>query len=188
MLQKLFSIIFCVFLVSGCASTHMITPDREPVITPKTEKSTLLIIRDTYFGGAIVFSNYVDGKFIGETKGNTYIMSEVEPGPHYVVAATENTATAHIDFEPNKIYFLRQGIAMGVWRARTSGFSPIPPEEALKSMKDCTYLEYDPDTNAPDMDPEHYKTAIDEYEADVKENPDGYKDMLEYEGVDAGSI
>lgn len=133
-------------------------------------------------GGGIVFTNYLDGKFIGETKGNTYIVSPVDPGSHYVVVATENTAAARIDFEPGKTYCLREGVTMGVWKARTSGFSPLMEEEAKTAIQSCAYWEYDPATGAEDMNPEHYKTAIDEYEADVTENPDAYKAMLEYKG------
>ena len=40
-------------------------------------------------------------------------------------------------------YFLGEGIAMGMWRARSSGFYPMTPEDATKAMKGCRYLEYD---------------------------------------------
>ena len=30
------------------------------------------------------------------------------------------------------------------------------------------------------MDPKVYKTAIEEYKADVEENPDAFKEMLQY--------
>ena len=33
------------------------------------------------------------------------------------------------------------------------------------------------------MDPNLYKQAIDEYQRDVKENPDAFKDILQYDGV-----
>ncbi len=173
----------CLFLVSGCAATHMIEPGHQPELKPVSDKATLAIIRDTFFGGGIVFSNYVDGKFIGETKGNTYFVSTVSPGPHYVVVATENTAVALLDFKPGKTYFLREGVSMGIWRARTSGFYPMTPQQASESMKSCTYMEYEPSAKAPDLDPETYKTAVDEYNADVKANPKGYKAMLEYKGI-----
>ncbi len=181
-MKKIIFAIVCMFLISGCAATHMIAPDRQPELKPEADKATLVIIRDTFFGGAVVFSNYLDEQFIGETKGNSYIISGVTPGPHYVVIATENTAVAHIDFQPGKIYYLREGITMGIWRARTSGFSPLTHQEASDSIKSCTYLEYDPATKAQDMDASLYKTAIDEYEADVKANPDAYKNMLDYKG------
>jgi len=45
---------------------------------------------------------------------------------------------------------------MGVWRARTSGFYPMVLEDATKAMKNCKYLEYDPNTGQEDMDPKLY--------------------------------
>ena len=55
-------------------------------------------------------------------------------------------------------------------------------QEALESIKNCTYLELDTGKSFPDMDPELYKKAIEEYEADVKDNPENYKEMMEYKG------
>lgn len=80
-----------VALLSNCATTSMRAPDQKPVITSKTDKTTLVIIRDTKFGGATVFWTYLDRKLIGETKGNTFFITEVEPGPHYLFVVTENT-------------------------------------------------------------------------------------------------
>ena len=128
------------------------------------------------------FWNYLDDQFIGETMGNTYFITDVEPGQHYVVVETENTCVADLNFEAGKRYFLREGIVMGIWRARTSGFSPVSAEEAMKSIQGLTYLERDPNGELKNMDPKVYKTAIDEYKADVEANSDAYKEMLQYKG------
>ena len=172
----------CIFLLSGCAATSMVAPDRKPDLTSRPDTSRLVIIRDTSFGFAIVFWNYLDGKLIGETKGKTYFVTNVKPGPHYVVVATENTAVAHLDFQPGKIYYLREGVLLGMWRARTSGFSPVNQQEAMEAMKNCTYMEYDPTKGGQDMDPKLYQQTITDYHTEVKQNPEGFKNMLEYKG------
>jgi hypothetical protein len=169
-------------LLSGCAATSMVAPDRKPDLAPRTDTATLVIIRDTKFGFAIVFWNYLDGKLIGETKGKTYFVTPVKPGPHYVVVATENTAVAHLTFEPGKIYYLREGVLLGWWRARTNGFSPLNPQEAAEAMNSCTYMEYDPTRGGEDMNPKLYQQAIADYHTEVKQNPEGFKAMLEYKG------
>jgi hypothetical protein len=133
-------------------------------------------------GFAIVFWNYLDGKIIGETKGKTYFVTPVSPGQHYVVVATENSAVAQINFQPGKIYYLREGVTMGLWRARTSGFSPLSSQEAKESMSKCTYVEIDPNNNVGDMDAKLYQQAIADYQKEIKDNPEGFKDMLEYKG------
>lgn len=172
----------CIILLSGCAATSMVAPDRKPDLTPRTDSATLVIIRDTAFGFAIVFWNYLDGKLIGETKGKTYFVTNVKPGPHYVLVSTENTAVAYIDFQAGKSYYLREGVIMGWWRARTSGFSPLNQQEAIGAMNNCTYMEYNAKSGGEDMDPKLYQQAIANYNAEVKQNPDGFKAMLEYKG------
>lgn len=183
-MKKLLILAVCISLLSGCAATSMLAPDRKPDLAPQTDMAKLVIIRDTFLGTAIVFWNYLDGKLIGETKGKTYFVTNVKPGPHYVVVTTENTAVAHLNFEPGKIYYLREGVLMGWWRARTSGFSPLNPQEAREAMNNCTYWEYDPKLGGEDMDPKLYKQAIADYHEEVKQNPAGFKDMLQYKGYE----
>lgn len=183
-MKKSILIISFILLLSGCATTHMLKPDKAPDLASSPDKATLVTIRETWFGGGIVFWHYLDGKLIGETQSKTYFVTPVTPGPHYVVVATENTGVAHFDFKPGKTYFLGVGVTVGAWRARTSGFFPMTPDDAAKAMKECSYLQYDPNTGQEDMDPKLYQQAIDEYLKDVKENPDAFKDILEYDGVE----
>ena len=174
--------IVCIVWLTGCATTQMIKPETPPELTAAPDSALLVIVRDSFLGGAIVFWNYLDGKFIGETMGKTYFVTQVPPGEHYVVSATENTGIAHLNFEAGKHYFLRQGIAMGLWRARTSGFYPMTSEEAHAAVKNCTYLKMDPNKTFPDMEPALYQKAIEEYHAGVKDHPEAYKELLEYKG------
>jgi hypothetical protein len=182
-MKKLLLSISLIFLLAGCATSHMVKPDTVSDVTFQPDKSTLVIIRESWFGGGMVFWNYLDEKLIGETIGQTYFVTPVTPGLHYVTVAVENTAVAHFNFKPGKTYFLREGVVMGIWRARTSGFYPMTPEEAAKAMKDCTYLEYDSQTGQEDMDPKLYQQAIAEYHKELKENPAGFKNILKYDGV-----
>lgn len=182
-MKRFVLLVIGIALLSGCATTQMIKPEQPPDVSAKPDSAQLVIIRDAFLGGGVVFWNYLDGKFIGETMGKTYIATIVEPGPHYVVSATENNGVAHLDFQAGKRYFLRQGVTMGLWRARTSGFFPMSAEEAQKAMQNCTYLAVDPSGEKfPDMEKDLYQKAIDEYNAGVKDAPDSYKELLEYKG------
>jgi hypothetical protein len=182
-MKKSILIISFIFLLASCATTHMAKPEKAPDLSFSPDTATLVIIRESWVGGAIVFWNYLDGKLIGETMGRNYFVTPVTPGSHYVVVATENTCVAQFDFKPGKTYFLGEGVTMGVWRARTSGFYPMTQEDAIKAIKNCSYLEYNPKTGQEDMDPKLYQQAINEYLKDVKENPDAFKDILKYDGV-----
>lgn len=182
LMKKAVLICLTLFVLGGCATSHMIKSDVKPEIAAKPGSATLVIIRDTHFGGGIVFWNYLDGKLIGETMGKTYFITGVPPGPHYVVAASENTGVARFDFKPGKVYFLGQNIAMGVWRARVGGFYPMNRQEAAEAMKNCSYTQYDPAKPGGDMAPDLYKKAIEEYEAEVKDKPEAFKAILAYDG------
>lgn len=181
-MKRILLLSVCMALLAGCATTQMIKPEQPPELTAPPESALLVIVRDAFIGGGIVFWNYLDGKFIGETTGKTYFITHVPPGEHYVVSATENTGIAHLNFEAGKHYFLRQGVTMGIWRPRTSGFFPMTGEEAREAVKKCTYLQLDPGKSFPDMEPALYQKAIEEYHTGVKENPEGYKELLEYTG------
>ncbi|HYA15425.1 MAG TPA: hypothetical protein VEF33_13905 [Syntrophales bacterium] len=182
-MKKLLLLAVCIFLLSGCyGASYMLAPDRKPDLTPRKKMATLVIIRDQHYGWPAVFLHYLDGKFIGDTKGKTYFVTPVEPGPHYVVVVTENAAVAYLKFEPGKIYYIHECVIVGHWRARTCGFNPLTPEQARESMKECTYWERDPAKGGEDMDPNSYQQVIADYQAEVKQNPKGFKAMLEYKG------
>jgi Protein of unknown function (DUF2846) len=172
----------CIALLTGCATTQMLKPEHPPELAANPDSALLVIVRDTFLGGGIVFWNYLDDQFIGETMGKSYFITHVPPGSHYVVAATENTGVAYLDFQAGKQYFLRQGVTMGLWRARTSGFFPMAAVDAQKAIKSCTYTELDSSKTFPDMEPALYQKAIEEYHTGVTENPEGYKELLEYRG------
>ena len=182
MKRILTAVLFFALVLSGCATTQMIRPDQAPELAAQPDSALLVIVRDTFLGSGIVFWNYLDGAFIGETMGRTYFLTHVPPGEHCVVAATENTGVACLDFETGKKYFLRQGVTMGMWRARTSGFFPMTADEAQKAIGKCTYMALDSSKTFPDMDPVLYQKALDEYNAGIKEDPESYKEILEYKG------
>jgi hypothetical protein len=120
--KLLYSALFLMPLVlTACGGPkHMITMDVKPAIAPKPDKAVLVIARTTSIGFAVTIENYLDKKLIGQTKGKSYFMTDVQPGQHYVMGHAENWATARINFEAGKIYFLNQDIRMGVWTERAS--------------------------------------------------------------------
>ena len=180
-MRKLLVLALALIVFSGCAATNMITQGVSPnhQISPDTAK--LYIIRDTSFGFAIAVSNYLDRKLIGQTKGGTYLIAEVPPGTHYVVASSENTMGLKFDFEKGKRYFLRQDIWPGLWRAQ-AGLSPYSLKEAEEAMGKCTYMEYDRNNPGEDLDGRLFDQVIRDYEKGVINDPAGYKASLEYKG------
>ena len=70
-MKRVILLMVCITMLTGCATTQMIKPDQPAELVATSDSALLVIVRDTYWGGAIVFWNYLDGKFIGETMGNT---------------------------------------------------------------------------------------------------------------------
>ena len=179
-MKKILLIFLLLFFLGGCSAAHMVAVDKKPDFTSGND-ATLVIVRDIFAGKAITVWNYLDGKLIGETKGYTYFIANVSPGLHYVVSESENNTVVQMDFKAGKVYFLRQDIWMGWWRAN-AGYSVLNKEEALEAIKDCEYWEYDKSNPGEDMNQSEYDQAIKDYHIDVKDKPEEYKPFLEYPG------
>jgi len=169
------------FLFASCGEFYMLKQDTRPEIKPSDAKAKLVILRGTSFGYAVKIDNFLDGKFIGQTQGKSYFITEVDPGTHYIIAAAENNACARLNFEAGKIYYLLQAIYPGIMFART-GFTAIKPDDAQKDIPDCKYLIIDPSKKAENMKKEDYDKTAADFDREAKENPDRHKDVLEYKG------
>jgi Protein of unknown function (DUF2846) len=168
-------------LFASCGEMYMLKQDTKPEIKPSQTMAKLVIIRTTSFGFAVKIDNFVDGKFIGQTQGKSFFITEVEPGTHYVIAASENNACARLNFEAGKLYYLMQAIYPGIMFART-GFGTMTPEEADKEIKEAKYFIIDPAKKGKDLDAESYKKTCADFDKEAKEDPDRHKDVLNYKG------
>jgi hypothetical protein len=164
-------------------TAHMIDQDMKPKIATKPGKAVLVIVRGTSYGWAQVIDNYLDGKMIGQTQGNSYFITDVTPGSHYVMGHAENNSSAKIHFKAGRFYFLNQYLTPGFMTMRT-GFAPMTAEEALKDINDegCDYRVYNAQEPGEDMDPDDYQETKADFEKEAKDDPDRHKDMLEYKG------
>jgi hypothetical protein len=160
----------------------MVPVDKPFDLTAKSDKALLMIVRDTFFASESVFHNYIDGKLIGDTTGKTWFITDVQPGPHYVVTVGGKSVVALIDFKPGRIYCLRQTVTMGPWRAQPSSLWPMSYAETMEVTKDCRYFEFIQGMGGKDMDPALYNSAVEQFHAEIKSNPDRYRAMQQYSG------
>jgi hypothetical protein len=180
-LSLLVLLLMPVLLVACGGPKHMITMDVKPTIAPKPDKAVLVIARTTSMAFGVTIENHLDRKLIGQTKGKSYFITDVQPGQHYVMGHAENWATARINFEPGKIYFLNQDIRMGVWMART-GFTPLTADEAAKQLNEegMEYRVYDTKNPGEDMSDKDFNEAKSDFEDEVKKGEQ--KDIVNYKG------
>lgn len=137
-----FVFIFIVaFWFTGCASVPMAPPSEDQAkktFNPPTEgMSGLYIFRNSSFGGALLKSIYLDGKFLGETGPNVYFYTEVKPGEHTVSTESEFSENhLKLNAEANKHYFIRQYIKMGLF-VGGANFEILPPNEGKNGVMEC---------------------------------------------------
>lgn len=180
MKKMLIAVVFSLML-SGCAG-YMVAAEKPSDISAKPDKAKLVIVRDTAFASDSVFRIYIDGKLVGDTTGKSWITADVPPGPHYVVAVGGISSVSLINFLPGKTYSLQQNVSMGPWRAQPMHFWPMSFAETRELVRHCTYYEFTPGKGARDMDPESYKSAVDQYHSEIINNPDSYHALQEYHG------
>lgn len=88
-------------------------------IQPENDRATVVFVRPSSFGAAIK-PTIVDerGRFMGDAEGNTFFVSQVEPGPHLFFVWAENTGPMMANLLPGRVYFVEVAIRPGAWTAR----------------------------------------------------------------------
>jgi len=168
-----FLILVSALTLSGCGPRHMVA--KEPCIdvrgvVPPPGKSALVVGRTTIFGSGVNIENYLDGKYIGTTKGHSFFVSPVEPGMHYVTAEAENFDTVLLKFEPDKTYYLQNEIRMGVLFARTK-YDIVDAQHLYSDMDGkCNFYEVDKASTGDDLSEEKFKEIVADYKKEHGES------------------
>jgi hypothetical protein len=168
-------------MLSACGGIHMVKQDIKPPLAVKSGKAVLVIMRTASFYGDTDIKNYLDGKYIGGDKDNCYFMTDVKPGVHYLTADGGNKDTVRMNFEAGRIYFLRQGVAPGVFRSFTQYFA-MTLEDALHEVQVIDFMVYDTKHPGNDLSQKDYEAEKKDYDEEVKKDPSHRKDVAQYKG------
>jgi len=136
------AIIITICLLTGCASVPMASMQedmRAKQFQVPPNKSLIYLFRDEIFGAAIRMSVSIDGRTAGQTGPNTYLMWEVEPGPHLLRSFTENVSTLAIETEPGKDYYIWQEVKMGMFSAQ-SKLHRVDRRRGREGVKECELI------------------------------------------------
>lgn len=177
-----FVVMVMALLVTSCGSMQMKESTQKPVLKASADKALLVIFRTTVYGGSKVIDNFIDQKFIGQTRSKSYLVAQVDPGVHYVVSDAENKGSAKINFEAGKTYFLTQLIFPGFMSART-GFKADKIAYFHEQLPEMTYYVLNIEGEVPALSDEDYKEVVADYERESKEDPERFKDIVEIEGL-----
>jgi hypothetical protein len=104
--------------------------------TVRPDKAHIYVYRNESFGFAVPMTVAVDGRASGRTVAQTYVMWEVDPGPHEITSYAEDTSAVSINAEPGKAYFIWQEVKLGFWKAR-SRLHSVDEETGRKFVAAC---------------------------------------------------
>ena len=131
-------LVFASFM-TGCASIPMASMDEDTKAKSflvRPDKSNIYVYRNESFGAAIPMTVALDGKVAGRTMSRTYLIWEVDPGPHEVSSIAEDTSTVTLNTEAGKAYFVWQEVKLGLWTAR-SQLQQVNEETGRKGVAEC---------------------------------------------------
>ena len=160
-------LIFLGILITSCSGPmYMIKKNTQQIhtdIKPLPGKASLVVfntIGRSASGDNLL--NYLDKKFIGATKGKSYIVkNDIEPGTKYLSVWCENGIAVKINFEPGKIYYLENVItSRGILGMARVGFEPNKKSMDEADLKDLTFYRIDNSKSVPDLVDEQFKDVI----------------------------
>jgi hypothetical protein len=110
-------------LTGGCASVKM--ADESQDAQAKTfqvapDKAHIYVYRNETMGAAVKMPVALNGKPVGQTVANSYLMLSVPAGQQTLVSSAENDSELKLTAEAGKNYFVWQEVKMGFLKARNS--------------------------------------------------------------------
>jgi len=110
------AVILLAALVGGCVSVPMASPELDAAarsFAVKPGKANIYVYRNEIFGTALRLPVALDGKPVGDTAINTFLLLEVSPGSHTIQSKSENGATVTINAVAGQSYYVWQEVKMG---------------------------------------------------------------------------
>ncbi len=104
-------------VMSGCASVPMASDQKDAeakTFRVQPGKSNIYVYRNESMGGAVKMEVNLDGKQVGITAANTYLLLTVNPGKHTLVSHAEGNNSLVVETQPGKNHFVWQEVKMGV--------------------------------------------------------------------------
>ena len=176
-MRKTLSLAVSVLSLLGCTPLVMVRQAAEPSLKPAADKATLVLFRSKGVGGSATVSTYVDGKFIGQTRGKSYFVAPIDPGAHHLTSIADNKTVSKVTLEPGKVYYVRQDTPFG-----QASFNGTSASEFEREKGEMDYFVRDSTQPEPLLDAQTHQHLLAEYDEEVKKDPARVKDMLELQG------
>lgn len=143
-MKKLFAVLglgIVFALMTGCASVPManVQQDAAAKTFKHTEgKANLYVYRNESLGAALKLPVIVDGKVVGDTAANTFMLLTLEPGKHTVLSKSKDDVL-ELDLQAGKNYFVWQEIKMGAFSGGTK-LQQVSDAVGQKAVAECKLI------------------------------------------------
>jgi len=121
----------------------MASPDRDAAaktFTVKPDKANIYVYRNETMGAAVKMPIALDGKLVGDTAANTFLILEVPPGNHTILSKTENDSTLTVSATAGSNYYIWQEVKMGMFAAR-SALHLVDEATGKAGIAECKLIE-----------------------------------------------
>jgi uncharacterized protein YceK len=143
-MRTVFAALVVALFSAGCASVPMAGKDRDAaakVFATTPDAATLYVYRASSWGTSVKYPVHVDGRFIGELPGSTFLFLPVQPGPHTVMVLAESSKTQPFTAEAGKLYYVKVTPAMGWLSANANLYLMADENEAQTDVRGCDLIQ-----------------------------------------------
>lgn len=126
-------------LVSGCASVPMASKEADAAaksFRAPSDKARIYVYRNEFMGGAVKIPITLDGKLVGSTVKNTYLMFDVNPGAHEVGCVGETPGKVTVDAKAGEAAYVWQEMKMGMWAA-SCAMHVVDEQKGRQGVSEC---------------------------------------------------
>lgn len=138
-----FFILISVMVLSAFSAFALPVPDKHieytkdrPMAEVDANKALIYVVRPTFVGKAVKTYFICDDEFKGINKGQTYFYFYIEPGKHVFWSKAENVDALELEVKAGETYYIKQGIQMGMLKARVKLFV-LSTDEGQMAMEKC---------------------------------------------------
>lgn len=129
---------------AGCAHVPMAPPESDQAAKTfgtQPDVANLYVYRVSSFGTAVKFPITVDGRFMGELPGATYLVVKVQPGRHVVGVVAQTNKTQDLTAEAGRNHYVKVTPAMGFIQAAANLTLMADEREAQEDVRACGLIQ-----------------------------------------------
>lgn len=123
------------FLLASCATSPTVSEQSSFALHPQAGNGIVIFYREGQFGGGATWFGIRDGSLpIGRLSNGTYFAYHAVPGTHHFSASSEASDSKSISIESGKTYYVRCGVASGIFLARPR-LMLVDPQEGASAIR-----------------------------------------------------